>query len=104
SIAELTGSALEFEQLHKFYQLGRTFADKVWDTMLQPLRAKDRWEREFASDSLSREAWRSFVEEPLGRVVERYLQSDLVRGLVFTDAKIGLFTQPDDESFLQNRC
>jgi phytoene dehydrogenase-like protein len=27
-----------------------------------------------------------------------------VRGLVFTDAKIGLFTHPHDESLLQNRC
>jgi phytoene dehydrogenase-like protein len=104
SLAELTGSDVEFEQLQKFYQLGRTFADKVWDTMLQPLRAKAQWEREFASDPLAHEAWRSFVEEPLGRVVERYLQNDLVRGLVFTDAKIGLFTHPDDESLLQNRC
>jgi phytoene dehydrogenase-like protein len=40
----------------------------------------------------------------LGRAVERHLQNDLVRGLVFTDAKIGLFTHPHDESLLQNRC
>src|SRR2546430_4992497 len=37
------------------------------------------------------------VEEPLGSAVERYLQNDLVRGLVFTDAKIGVFTHPHDE-------
>jgi phytoene dehydrogenase-like protein len=44
------------------------------------------------------------AEEPLGRAIERYLQNDLVRGLVFTDAKIGVFTHPDDETLLQNRC
>ncbi len=36
--------------------------------------------------------------------IERYLRDDLVRGLVFTDAKIGVFTQPHDTSLLQNRC
>src|SRR6266850_1680908 len=29
---------------------------------------------------------------------------DLLRGLVLTDAKIGIFTHPHDESLLQNRC
>src|SRR5207244_3205863 len=36
--------------------------------------------------------------------IERYLQNDLVRGLVFTDAKIGVLAHPHDPSFLQNRC
>ena len=44
------------------------------------------------------------VQEPLGSVIERYLQNDLVRGLVFTDAKVGVFTNPHDVSLLQNRC
>src|SRR5881394_3531409 len=54
--------------------------------------------------NLSREAWRSLVEEPLGTAIERYLKNDLVRGLVFTDAKIGVLTHPRDPSLLQNRC
>jgi phytoene dehydrogenase-like protein len=44
------------------------------------------------------------VEEPLGNAVERYLRNDLVRGLVFTDAKVGVFTYPHDPSLVQNRC
>src|SRR5205807_4572407 len=55
-------------------------------------------------DEVSREAWRSLAEEPLGRVLERYLQNDLVRGLVLTDGKVGIFTHPHDPSLLQNRC
>ena len=71
--------------------------------MLEPLRegrfpAPLRWGR------CAREAWRSLAEEPLGRAIERYLQNDLVRGLVFTDAKIGVFTHPHDATLLQNRC
>src|SRR6266699_4731590 len=72
--------------------------------MLQPLPGKDALARQFAKDNLAREAWRALVEEPLGFAVERYLQNDLVRGLVFTDAKIGVLTHPHDSSFLQNRC
>jgi phytoene dehydrogenase-like protein len=51
-----------------------------------------------------RARWRSLAEEPLGRAIERYLENDLVRGLVFTDAKIGVFTYPHDPSLVQNRC
>jgi len=40
----------------------------------------------------------------LGVAIERYLQNDVVRGLVFTDAKVGIFTHPHDRSLLQNRC
>src|SRR5438132_14159054 len=72
--------------------------------MLEPLVAKEEMARRFNVDEIAREAWRSLVEEPLGNVVERYLQNDLVRGLVFTDAKIGVFTYPHDSSLLQNRC
>ncbi len=104
SLMELTGDDTEFYQMERFYGLARVFAENIWDTMLQPLRGKGEFSRQFGHDTLAREAWRGFVEEPLGCAVERFLQNDLTRGLVFTDAKIGLFTHPHDESLLQNRC
>ena len=104
SIVDLTGSEAEFDRLQKFYHLARVFAGHVWDSLLEPLAAKEEFQRRFDVDDASREAWRSLAEEPLGRAVERYLQNDLVRGLVFTDAKIGIFTHPHDPSLLQNRC
>lgn len=104
SMLELTGNTTEFESMQKFYTAARTFANNVWDTMLLPLPSKETLARQFARDEQGREAWRALVEEPLGHAIERYLQNDLVRGLVFTDAKIGLFTHPDDETLLQNRC
>jgi len=104
SIVDLTGSDVEHEQMKKFYNLSRVFAEHSWDSMLQPLVAKDDFKRRFSVDEVSREAWRSLAEEPLGRAIERYLQNDLVRGLVLTDAKIGIFTHPHDPSLLQNRC
>src|SRR6266480_56797 len=104
SMFELTGNKTEFEQMKAFYNLSRIFAEKVWDTMLEPLIAKADLRRRFDVDDASREAWRVLVEEPLGLAIERYLQNDLVRGLVFTDAKIGVLTHPHDLSLLQNRC
>jgi len=104
SIADLTGSDREHEQMRKFYGLSRVFAEHVWDSMLEPLVPKGEFKRRFDADDISREAWRSLAEEPLGRAIEHYLKDDLVRGLVLTDAKIGVFTHPHDPSLLQNRC
>ena len=104
SIVDLTGSDAEFERMKKFYNLPRVFAEQVWDSMLEPLVSKEEMARRFNIDSTSREAWRSLVDEPLGSAIERYLQNDLLRGLAFTDAKIGVFTYPHDPSLVQNRC
>ncbi len=104
SIRALTGSDAEFDRMQRFYRLARVFAEHAWDTMLEPLTAKGEFQRRFDVDDISREAWRSLAEEPLGRAIERYLQDDLLRGLVLTDGKIGVFTHPHDPTLLQNRC
>jgi phytoene dehydrogenase-like protein len=104
SMFELTGNDAEYDGLKRFYALPRVFAEHVWDSMLEPLVSKEEMARRFKVDAISREAWRSLVEEPVGNAIERYLRDDLVRGLVFTDAKVGVFTHPHDSSFLQNRC
>jgi phytoene dehydrogenase-like protein len=104
SIIDLTGSEAEFDRMQTFYNLSRVFAEQTWDSMLEPLVIKDEMKRRFDTDGISREAWRSLAEEPLGHALERYLQNDLVRGLVLTDAKVGIFTHPHDPSLVQNRC
>src|SRR5438034_479186 len=104
SIVDLTGSDIEYEQMKKFYNLSHVLAEHVWDTMLEPLIAKEDFRRRFDLGDVSREAWRSLAEEPLGFAIERYLQNDLVRGLVLTDGKVGVLTHPHDASLVQNRC
>ncbi|HVF73166.1 MAG TPA: NAD(P)/FAD-dependent oxidoreductase [Chthoniobacterales bacterium] len=104
SMSQLTGNKREYRQLKKFYNLSRIFAENSWDSMLEPLVSRDEFKKRFAADETAREAWRSLVEEPLGVAIERYLQDDLVRGVVLTDGKIGVFTHPHDPSLLQNRC
>jgi phytoene dehydrogenase-like protein len=85
------------------FDLERAFAARVWPSLLQPLRSRAEWEASLQTP-VERAAWEAFVERPLGEVLERHLHDDLLRGLVFTDAKIGLFTHPHDETLLQNRC
>jgi phytoene dehydrogenase-like protein len=104
SLRALTGSDAEFGRMRDFYRLSKAFAGQMWETMLGPLPGQDELRQRFMQDELHRESWRSLVEEPLGYAIERRLQDDLVRGIVFTDAKIGLFTHPHDASLLQNRC
>ena len=72
--------------------------------MLEPLASKEDFRKRFDVDDVHREAWRSLAEEPLGVAIEHYLKNDLLRGLVLTDGKIGVFTHPHDPSLLQNRC
>ncbi|MFN2508945.1 MAG: phytoene desaturase family protein, partial [Chthoniobacterales bacterium] len=86
SMFELTGNETEYEQMKRFYALARVFAEHSWDSMVEPLVGKSEFRRRFDADDLAKEAWRSLAEEPLGRAIERYLQNDLVRGLVLTDA------------------
>src|SRR5882724_11971487 len=50
SIVELTGSDAEFERMKKFYNLPRVFAEQVWDSMLEPLLAKEEMARRFQVD------------------------------------------------------
>jgi len=104
SLRELTGGDTEFSGMQQFYRLARVFAEQTWDTMLEPLPGREALRAKFQGDELHREAWRSLIEEPLGNVIERYLRDDLLRGAVFTDGKIGLFTHPYDDSLAQNRC
>jgi phytoene dehydrogenase-like protein len=83
--------------------LERTLAARVWPSLLGPLRTREEW-RSSLSGSEERWAWDALVEVPVGKTIERFVQNDLARGLIFTDAKIGVFTHPDDASLLQNRC
>jgi phytoene dehydrogenase-like protein len=67
------------------------------------LRSRNDW-RTSLDDKPTREAWDAFVEQPIGDIIERLMREDVARGVVFTDAKIGIHTHAHDLSLLQNRC
>ncbi|TVS12823.1 MAG: NAD(P)/FAD-dependent oxidoreductase [Wenzhouxiangella sp.] len=80
----------------------RAFADIVWDSLLEPLKSRSEWEKIFRAAGRP-ELWREFVERPIGELIETHLASDLLRGIVFTDGKIGANAGAHDPSLLQNR-
>jgi phytoene dehydrogenase-like protein len=102
SFRELTGSDEEYEKYLELLRLEKLVADRIWPTMLEPLESKEKMHARFDTTD-AQAAWKIFMEEPLGYGLERSLSNDLVRGLVFTDAKIGMFTEPYDMTLLQNR-
>ena len=75
-------------------------AKKLWPTLLQPLKAKSDLMADLNQEEL--EAWDALIETPLGEAIEEHVSNDLIRGMLFTDAKIGVFTHPHDSTLLQN--
>lgn len=102
SLESLAGAA-DWHGYQRLMELERAFAALVWPSLLEPLRSRDEWTASLRTP-LEREAWEAFVERPLGESIERHIQNDVLRGLIFTDAKVGVFTHPHDSTLLQNRC
>jgi len=102
SFAALTGAS-DRRGYEQALELERAFAARVWPSLLRPLRSRAEW-REALAAPLERAAWDAFVERPLGETIERYVRDDVLRGVVFTDAKIGIFTHAHDATLQQNRC
>lgn len=92
----------EWEGYQKLLQLQAEFADLVWDSLLEPLRSKSHWKDSFAAKG-KLYLWEAFVEKPIGELIEKYVKSDVLRGVLLTDAKIGAYTHAFDKSLLQNK-
>jgi phytoene dehydrogenase-like protein len=100
SMAMTTGDRNEFDAWQRFYgDIGRVAA-RLFPTLTEPLRTREQLRRLAGDD----ETWNALVEEPLSAVLERTFSSDVVRGIVLTDATIGTFAPADDALLRQNRC
>ena len=102
SFYELTGDDREFLRYKELQAKLAIFAQKVWPTLLAPLESKQAMRAQFRTRQ-EREIWDYLVEKPLSALIENHLSDDTVRGVVFTDAKIGVPTYPDDPTLLQNK-
>ncbi|MGZ4598339.1 phytoene desaturase family protein [Oryzihumus sp.] len=96
----LTGSDAEHEQWQRFYGRMHHLAQRMFPTVLEPLRAAEDVRALVADDEL----WSAVVERPLGEVLRDTFADDTVRGIVATDALIGTFADLDEASLAQNRC
>ncbi|GBE64777.1 hypothetical protein MFM001_12390 [Mycobacterium sp. MFM001] len=86
--------------VREFYRRCRLVTERLWPTLLEPLRTRQAARRLVGDDA----AWSRMVEQPIGDAIADGLADDVVRGLVATDALIGTFARLDDPSLRQNVC
>ncbi|MGX9788036.1 phytoene desaturase family protein [Mycobacterium sp. MMS18-G62] len=84
----------------EFYRRCRAVTSRLWPTLTQPLCTRDEARRHVGDDA----AWRFMLDEPIGYAIAKTVESDLVRGVMATDALIGTFARTDDPSLTQNVC
>jgi phytoene dehydrogenase-like protein len=82
-----------------FYSRVRGVAQALAPTLLEPLLTRSE-ARALMGDA----AWNEFIERPVGESIARSFSSDLVRGVVLTDALIGTFAGNVDDTLAGNRC
>ncbi len=98
SFRDLTGDEAEGKAWQEFYTEISQFAKRFAPTMLQPLKSR----RELRSLVNMPATWDFMIENPIGQVIQERFASDLVRGVVLTDALIGTHISAD--SLQANRC
>ena len=98
--AELTGGLQQHAAWTDFYGRVQRLAEKVFPTVLEPLRTEDDLAALVGDDEL----WAALVRRPLGEVLEATFDDDTVRGIVATDALIGTFADLRGEDLRQNIC
>jgi phytoene dehydrogenase-like protein len=100
AFAALTGSGTEHRGWQRFYGRMTSLAERVFPTVLEPLRSQEQVRELVGDDDL----WQSVVMHPLGEVLRSTFSDDTVRGIVATDALIGTFADLDSTSLAQNIC
>ena len=90
----------------EFYRRCRALTEPLWPTLLEPLRTRSgaRGHVLTAGHPEAAAVWSDLVEQPLGEAITAAVSSDLVRGVMGTDALIGTFARLGDESLDQNVC
>jgi phytoene dehydrogenase-like protein len=88
----------------EFYQKTTLLAKALFPSVLHPLPTRSEAKQKLKELSGSNQIWQEFIEEPVGKVIEKSFQSDLVRGVVLTDGLIGTFGSNLDPNLDVNKC
>lgn len=99
NIGNFTGSATQAKAWRDFYARTEAMAEVIFPSLTGPLISREEMRAQ-----LSEEDWFDFVERPLGEVLEKTFDDDVLRGVVLTDGLIGTFADARDESLHQNIC
>ena len=96
---ESIGAARDFNSWNDFYAKTEKLGKLLFGSVLEPLKTRSN-----VSNLLGRSLFHDFFERPIGQTIEATFESDLVRGVVMTDALIGTFAANRDESLTANKC
>lgn len=94
------GAAADEHRFADFYRRCGGVVERLWPTLMEPLVTRGRARRLVDDDA----AWQTMIDEPIGHAITATVDSDLVRGVMATDALIGTFARLDDPSLIQNIC
>ena len=95
---EAVGAAKDYEAWAEFYARTEKIAQTLFPTVLEPLIRRSEVREVIGSD------FEPFFEKPIGEEIEKVFASDVVRGVVLTDALIGTFAPNKDPQLDANRC
>ncbi|WP_231986588.1 NAD(P)/FAD-dependent oxidoreductase [Mycobacterium sp. 852002-40037_SCH5390672] len=89
-----------------FYQRCRLVTERLWPTLLEPLRTRGGARRHVveSGDRRAAAAWQTLIEDPIGHGIADAVSNDVVRGVIATDALIGTFARLDDPALTPNVC
>jgi phytoene dehydrogenase-like protein len=94
------GAAADVDAWHSFYDSTAKLARSLFPSVTEPLLTRSEAREALGDDEL----WDSLIERPIGDTIAKTFSSDLVRGVVLTDALIGTFAPNIDETLAANRC
>ena len=93
------GAGSDFVAWNTFYTKTETVAQRLFPTVLEPLKTESD-----VRQLLGSELWDEFFARPIGETIADSFESDLVRGAVMTDALIGTFASNHDAELDANKC
>ena len=96
---ESIGAGQDFQSWKEFYARTLVLAEKLFGSVLEPLREESE-----VIELIGEELWKEFFAQPIGLSIEQSFESDLVRGVVLTDALIGTFASNHDATLEANKC
>jgi len=100
SFARTTGSAEEAARFAAFYDRLAPLATTLFPTVTDPLPRERDVRAAIGDDDL----FDAIAARPLGELLRDSFETDIARGIAFTDGLIGTFATADDPSLRQNRC
>jgi phytoene dehydrogenase-like protein len=101
---DTVGAGTDREAFDEFYRRCGLVTQRLWPTLLQPLRTESEARGVVTDSADAAAAWEMLVREPIGAAITAAVGNDLVRGVMATDALIGTFARTDDPSLRQNIC